>query len=199
METKVSLTKEMIDQVFETSDDADTCVVELYKIAIPEWDNVISIQGYPIVNQKTNLYIFEKAIAFDRIHNPNIMAGGTWMNSGFSTLESQNLEDWWIDNHNVVLKMKLQETHKQKMDRLINLLEVNGHIQELETLYIQYCKEYELWEENLIHLVIPFPASRLSEDIYKYISSFYLYTDRDICYEIANELVCGIFSNIKSE
>ena len=197
MENKVPLTKEMIDRIFNESSSIDDYIIKLYKVAIPEWDSVKSINGYPVVNQITSLYIFEKAIAFDKIHYQKVLNGGSWMNPVFSSNDSESLEDWVIDNKNVKLKMEIQETHDQKMNKLINLLEVNGCIQELEILYTKYCNEYELWEEDKIDLVIPCPRLRLANSIYDYIK-LYQHTDFDlnICYDISDEFINMVNVNI---
>jgi len=33
---------------------------------------------------------------FDQVHHPNVMAGGCWMNTGFSTLQGAKLRDWEV-------------------------------------------------------------------------------------------------------
>jgi len=90
------LTQEMIDDVFETAADQGEAVIGLYKIAFPEWDRVVKIGGgYPHVSDATSSYIFKKAMALDREHHPDVLAGGAWMNSGFGT--DKTVPDWVVD------------------------------------------------------------------------------------------------------
>jgi hypothetical protein len=32
----------------------------------------------------------------DKVHHPNVVAGGCWMNSGFSTMHGAQLRDWEV-------------------------------------------------------------------------------------------------------
>ena len=103
METKVNLTKEMINSIFGSAKSANDYIVELYKVAIPEFDQVKSIKGYPKVSKTTNMELFRKAIETDERNESNCMTGGAWMNWGFSSNDSENIPDWIIDNSEVEL------------------------------------------------------------------------------------------------
>ena len=99
------LTQEMIDNVFETAADQGEAVIGMYKIAFPEWDRITKIHdGYPHVSSDTSTYIFGKAIAFDKEHHPDVLAGGAWMNSGFSGEEG--IPDWVVDTSDCRLELK---------------------------------------------------------------------------------------------
>jgi hypothetical protein len=107
------LSKETIDRVFHCADlgllreDEEPhqihVLVELYKIAYPDWEKIASVDGWPTVTRKTNEYIFRKFIAFDDKHHnkrgeQGVFRGGLWMNNGFSTQEIHpDLQDWQID------------------------------------------------------------------------------------------------------
>lgn len=86
----MSIPKEEIDFIFTYNDTNDNphqqnVLVDLYKVVIPDWDNITKVKnGWPIVNRKTNEYIFRKWMDFDDKHH-DCLRGGLWMNNGFST------------------------------------------------------------------------------------------------------------------
>ncbi len=92
-------------EIFSTYLDNETMLIEVYKVAIPEWNNVESIIGYPEISKKTNKYIFDKFIKFDRVFSPNVFPGGTWMNMGFSSLEN-TVRDFFVDISNIQITWK---------------------------------------------------------------------------------------------
>lgn len=68
----------------------------LYKIALPRWDEIVKVSGYPAVSKATALYITERCMEFDRRVHPDVMAGGAWaLGTGFSTDDS--LPDWVVE------------------------------------------------------------------------------------------------------
>ena len=96
------LLRETIDRVFEDAHTQADYIIGLYKCVYPEWDEIETIDGHPKINGKTNRYIFEKSMEFDRKLNkmrsfPDLplMLGGGWMNSGFSV--DDTLEDWLVE------------------------------------------------------------------------------------------------------
>jgi len=96
------LTKEHIDLVFENSKSQSEYIVKLYRIAFPNWDDIVSVDGFPSVSEETSLYIYRKAIEFDeRVVNPQrhypelkVLAGGAWMNNGFAV--DKDLPEWVV-------------------------------------------------------------------------------------------------------
>jgi hypothetical protein len=43
---------------------------------------------------------------FDQVHHPQVMAGGCWMNNGFSTIERAKLRDWDVSLEGVAVRYK---------------------------------------------------------------------------------------------
>jgi hypothetical protein len=73
-----------------------------YRLAFPDWDTIVKIDGYPLVSEKTWKYIMEKFMAFDRRMHPDVLPGGHWaLGSGFSgphcKEERERVPDWQID------------------------------------------------------------------------------------------------------
>jgi len=103
---KIELSKETIDEIFNTNTHQHDVALELYKIAFPNWDDIEELDGWPSVSRATGEYIMQRFIHFDREFHPTVINGGLWMNNGFSTLDTDYLEDWVIDTAKVNVKMK---------------------------------------------------------------------------------------------
>lgn len=84
----MALPKEEINRIFEEAEHQGDYTIGLYRAIYPDWDewpDNQSVDGYPRVCRAMNNYIFEKAIAFDAKHHPDVMKGGMWMNNGFGS------------------------------------------------------------------------------------------------------------------
>jgi hypothetical protein len=89
------LSKEVIDSFEEGAHSQADFVLGLYRYAFGSlWDNITSLDGYPSVSSKTWLYVCECAIRVDKRFHPEVLAGGLWMNRGFSTDDS--IEEWAV-------------------------------------------------------------------------------------------------------
>jgi hypothetical protein len=89
----IKLTPDMINKCFENATHQQEVMIKLYKLAIPEWDNIKKLTGWPKISNDTWTYICKLFIEFDRKNHPDVMAGGCWMNSGFSI---EKIPDWII-------------------------------------------------------------------------------------------------------
>lgn len=87
------ISKEKIDRVFETAKHQNEVVIGLYKLAIPDFDEREHVKP-PEAGEGVNSYICQRCITFDRLNHPGVMAGGAWLNWGFST--NRNLNDWEV-------------------------------------------------------------------------------------------------------
>lgn len=81
------ISKAKIDKIFDKATHQAEIVNELYKLAYPEWDMVKELNGFPKISKELNDYIFQRSIQFDKVFHPGVMAGGCWMNKGFSGRE----------------------------------------------------------------------------------------------------------------
>jgi len=80
----IILYKEKIDKIFEDNEQQQMVIVELYKLVLPDFDNIEKVKGWPQTNKETSEYLFDKFIEFDKKHHPEVvMPGGGWMNQGF--------------------------------------------------------------------------------------------------------------------
>lgn len=105
------LSKATIDTIFEMADEQGDYCMSLYSYAIPNWNAVVSVNGYPKVNPETAEYIFSKAIEYDKVHYPNVVFGGLWLNYGFGV--DKNVEPWVVqydeDDVQYGTELELQE------------------------------------------------------------------------------------------
>lgn len=94
--------KKKLQEIFETSDNQEFALVEIYKILFPDWDRIKKIDGFPIVGREMWEHICGLFIEFDRKKHPEFLNGGLWLNAGFSS--SPDIGAWGIsfDGCNVI-------------------------------------------------------------------------------------------------
>ena len=90
-------TKEQIDHVFEGKTDQWDAWLAVYKLLFPDWDRIDKINGYPECGDALGTYLFECFIGLDRVYHPDVLAGGLWMNSGWSTTKDMGAWQVLID------------------------------------------------------------------------------------------------------
>jgi hypothetical protein len=71
--------------MFENADHQDIALVGIYKLFIPDWENIKQVEGFPTVGQELWKYICQLFIDFDQQHHPEVFKGGIWLNHGFSS------------------------------------------------------------------------------------------------------------------
>lgn len=98
------LPKITIDAIFASAHHQADYVIGLYRQAVPDWDKVEHVNGYPQIGKSTADYIFMKAIEFDKRVHRDVLAGGCWMNNGFSV--SNDITDWTVEVESDIVKYK---------------------------------------------------------------------------------------------
>jgi hypothetical protein len=96
--TNTQTLKTYIQSIFSKHDHQKNVLADLYKLVLPDWDNIQKVEGYPEAGRELSIFISKQFIQFDRKHHPECMAGGAWMNTGFSV--SGNLGPWQISLRN---------------------------------------------------------------------------------------------------
>jgi len=95
---RIILDKEKVKLLFEENSHQSDVLVGLYRMAYPDYDQIAKIDGWPTINQKTWMTIAGLFRDFDIEHHPEVMSGGCWLNTGFSTLAAtEDLKDWEVD------------------------------------------------------------------------------------------------------
>jgi len=83
----IKVKKEQIDAIFEDARSPEDAVVNLYKIAYPDFHKIAKIDDFPKCGREMSEYIFEKFI-------DQWGAAFIWMNKGFSSTDHFQ---WGID------------------------------------------------------------------------------------------------------
>ena len=94
---RVNLNYHNVEKLFEDSEKEP--VVELYRMVFPDFDNFEKVEGWPTINRETSEKISRLCIEYDRKHSPKTVAGGIWLNWGFSNLEAEKLglKNWEVE------------------------------------------------------------------------------------------------------
>jgi len=82
----------VILDIFGSAETQSEVLVELYKLALPEWDRIEKVHGFPEVGLEFWKFICRELIEFDRRHHPDVFAGGLWLNNGFQS--NSKLDPW---------------------------------------------------------------------------------------------------------
>jgi len=84
-----------IKEIFARNDHQDNVIIDLYKMILPEWDDIEKLHGHPVCGENLWLFICELFISFDKEHHPRCLAGGAWINYGFSS--DSHIDPWEIN------------------------------------------------------------------------------------------------------
>lgn len=99
---KRPLKKETIDRIFEEETKAKkpnhgNVLVAIIKLAIPDFDEIEAVNHFPRISHKTNSYLFDKFIEFDKKFHPKAAPGFLWLNHGFSSADDTFKTDWVVE------------------------------------------------------------------------------------------------------
>ena len=86
--------KEFIKGLFEQHDNQGDVLIDLYKLALPDWDRIEKVTYSPKISKRFWRWICQLFIDFDKEHHPDVFKGGIWFNQGFSS--DGKLSDWEI-------------------------------------------------------------------------------------------------------
>ncbi len=99
----IKLDEEEITNIFSTAETQQQAALALYRKALPDYDRLEKIEGYPRVSHSTAVRLFDLFINFDKEHHPDVMPGGLWLDCGFAGSAEGNLPDWTVDLSRVKL------------------------------------------------------------------------------------------------
>ena len=98
MNSKVNFSKATIDHICEQSKDYYEAFFGFYRHAIPEFNTVKKVNGFPVISDATAQYCIAKLHELtDDAWNVN----GLWLNNGFSS--DSSIPDWTISNEKILL------------------------------------------------------------------------------------------------
>jgi hypothetical protein len=101
MEKDLEDLKARIKNCFEKQDDQAQVIIELYRMVFPDWNRIKEIKGHPETGDELWEFICRLFQELDRLHHPDCLAGGAWMNWGFSV--NPKLAPWEINSKNCTL------------------------------------------------------------------------------------------------
>jgi len=87
--------KEKINAIFEKHKHQQKVLVDIYKLFIPNWDDIDKIENWPTCGKAMWIWISNKFADFDSKYHPEVCKGGGWINNGFSS--NSKLADWEVD------------------------------------------------------------------------------------------------------
>lgn len=93
-----------IDECFANKSHQSEVLLALYKLVYPNWEDIVSIDGFPTAGRGIAEYIVRKFMAFDRKHHPNVVAGGLWLNNGWSS--DEHMDRWSINMETAKVELK---------------------------------------------------------------------------------------------
>jgi hypothetical protein len=93
-----------IEGLFEKHDNQYEVLIDIYRIAFPDWDSIEAIDGSPTVSTKTWQDICGMFIEFDKEYHPTVLAGGIFLNRGFDS--RPDMEDGMIDVSSLKVEYK---------------------------------------------------------------------------------------------
>ena len=94
--------KQNIDRIFQESPSQSDALLAIYELFVPEFPNAKKLKGYPSIGDEGWKYICKKFMQLDQKYHPEVMAGGLWMNKGFSV--DRNLKGFQISMENCALE-----------------------------------------------------------------------------------------------
>jgi hypothetical protein len=106
MRQRIRISKEAVEVIFASAAGQADYLIGIYKLVLPDWDSIEKVGGWPSCNDKTWKEIARLAMAWDQ-KGTDCLAGGAWMNSGFSTAHGAGLPDWTVSLEGVELTYKV--------------------------------------------------------------------------------------------
>ena len=86
--------QEYIKAVFEKHDHQEKVLIDLYKMVLPDWEQIRKVEGYPEAGDELWNFICQRFQEFDRKRHPDCLPGGAWMNTGFSV--NRKIPPWSV-------------------------------------------------------------------------------------------------------
>jgi len=100
--TTVKLDPDTVREIFRTAESQNDYFVGLFKLVHPDWERIESLLSFPVCSPDTWGEICKLAMTVDARINTRLpfdrqlLPGGGWMNSGFSTDNSRGLALWEV-------------------------------------------------------------------------------------------------------
>lgn len=83
-----------LQEIFDYAQSNTEALVEIYKLAIPNLDNIQTLKGHPVAGKELWTHIWRLFIQLDHRLSTNEYSGAIWVNQGWGM--SSKLEPWAI-------------------------------------------------------------------------------------------------------
>lgn len=101
----MQISQQQIDDIFAIEHEHQAnALILIYKLILPNWEEIKEIHGSPAIGDEGWKYICKCFMKFDKAHHPDVLAGGCWMNKGFSV--DPSLKSWEVSMENCILHLK---------------------------------------------------------------------------------------------
>lgn len=96
MSEVMTVTASRINKCFAEQTHQGDVLIALYKLLYGKrlWDQIEVLVGWPKAGAEVHQYISECFIRFDKAYHPDGIAGGLWLNNGWSG--SQDVGPWEV-------------------------------------------------------------------------------------------------------
>jgi hypothetical protein len=98
MSKLIPFSQTVIDEICKNSSSVMEAFLAFYKVAVPEFDRVKQINGFPVVSDATAIYCIDK---LQEKTGDAWEVNGNWLNKGFSS--DKSVPDWKISTENIEL------------------------------------------------------------------------------------------------
>lgn len=99
------LDKDQVEALFSSCTNQDDVLVGLYRLAIPNWDEVkYVVDGKPHIGEEGWQVIYDLFLKFEKMHGEDVFPGHFWLYLGFSA--DRELGAWEVDSSEVELVFK---------------------------------------------------------------------------------------------
>lgn len=96
--------KKTLEDIFEKHDHQKDVLMDIYQLFIPDWHQIERLKSHPSCGHELWKYICQLFVTFDRKFHPHCMAGGLWIDMGFST--DSTLNPWEVNLSQVTVIYK---------------------------------------------------------------------------------------------
>ena len=114
LKAMVKLDWEYIGAIFRRAQNQGEALEALYRMVFgADWLRTKKLHGYPAMNPEDHQQLSKMFMEFDREHHPNVLPGGLWLNSGFSS--SNFVPKGQVDLSGCVLEFEPEEAPRRSV------------------------------------------------------------------------------------
>ncbi len=102
---RVTLNRDDVLALFASAEHQSDYLIGLYRMVYGDvWESIEKVNGWPAVSEATAKLLVGYCIKYDKANHPGVMAGGLWLNNGFSSSGGKVDRAWVVIPAPVTLK-----------------------------------------------------------------------------------------------